>query len=941
MRSIMRLWVFLVVLVSLVAAPTTVLSADAVDAASMPAASAAAASPGFVPLSPSRLLDTRSTGVPVRPGTAVPVVVVGRSGVPASGVGAVVVNLTAVSPGAAGYVTAYASGAAVPVVSNLNYATGQTVANQAVVQVGSGGRINVKTSAAAHLLVDVVGYFRSGETFVPVAPRRVLDTRSSTPVTGGTARTVSIGGLPSTGVAGVVVNVTAVSPRSAGYLTVHPGGQARPTASAVNFPAGRNVAGLVIVKGRDVSVYTSATSNVLVDVLGWIREGGDYVALSPARVKDTRASTRVAARRQLDVRVTDIAGVPGDRVAAVEVNVTAVNPSASGYLTVLPTGSGVPSTSTVNFGKGVTTANSATAKVGYRGQITIYASTDTDVIVDVVGYFTRPSTTLKADELKYFTLPSSELYGLSCPEEGFCVGTDYDGTARTFDHGVWSAPVPVVLDQRLTVTCASRTFCLATGRQDDGTVVASAFDGSRWTRTTMPAVSAIDCLAADFCRAVAGNSVLGFDGISWRTVHSFADYAGEPYTLTSVDCLTRTFCAVTGSGHGLSTWNGSTWTDLRFTTPFAVGSGAVSCVSTTDCRVMTEAGDLALYDGSTYVLTEDQRQWGASARGFRCFADGSCVVGVSRSAVSTYRAGSWTSDALPGVPPNSAVLLDCAPTGWCMAVVGTRWVVRTPAGFAGSGAYQVSAVDSVASCPSSEGCIVSVNSSTWLLRAGQAPRPVADEPAGMSRFSCVALDFCVSASDFRSYLFDGTSWTELPTPGTVAVNLITCTSRTFCMALGPNNSQTFDGTSWTVRPGALTQPHGLDCSSPTFCVATGAGGKAYTWNGATWSSPKVVDGNYAHSVGPPSCPTDGFCVAGGSGWGYVLRAGTWTSTLLVNGLGATSPVRCASSASCRATGGFALVNGVWGADPTPQLPISCITSDYCLATSNGYYREWF
>lgn len=72
---------------------------------------------------------------------------------------------------------------------------------------------------------------------------------------------------------------------------------------------------------------------------------------------------------------------------------------------------------------------------------------------------------------------------------------------------------------------------------------------------------------------------------------------------------------MTGSGHGLSTWNGSTWTDLRFTTPFAVGSGAVSCVSTTDCRVMTEAGDLALYDGSTYVLTEDQRQWGASARG--------------------------------------------------------------------------------------------------------------------------------------------------------------------------------------------------------------------------------------------------------------------------------------------------------------------------------------
>jgi hypothetical protein len=109
-------------------------------------ASAAVSTPaGFTPLSPSRLLDTR-TGVgapkaPVAAGGTVYLQVTGRGGVPASGVSAVVLNVTVTAPTRAGYLTVYGDGAARPTVSNLNFVAAQTVPNLVIAPVGAGGKV--------------------------------------------------------------------------------------------------------------------------------------------------------------------------------------------------------------------------------------------------------------------------------------------------------------------------------------------------------------------------------------------------------------------------------------------------------------------------------------------------------------------------------------------------------------------------------------------------------------------------------------------------------------------------------------------------------------------------------------------------------------------------------------------------------------------------------
>jgi hypothetical protein len=102
--------------------------------------SVSAAGDGFAGLVPARLLETRegaptvdgqSQGEgPLGAGQTRDVVVVGRGGVPETGVGAVALNVTAVDPTAVGFLTVFPVGAARPEASNLNVVPGQTLPNR-------------------------------------------------------------------------------------------------------------------------------------------------------------------------------------------------------------------------------------------------------------------------------------------------------------------------------------------------------------------------------------------------------------------------------------------------------------------------------------------------------------------------------------------------------------------------------------------------------------------------------------------------------------------------------------------------------------------------------------------------------------------------------------------------------------------------------------------
>jgi len=131
---------------------------------------AAGALPGpatdFYTVTPCRVFDTReasgpTAGVPLTCGTEQSFTVSGKCSVP-SGATAVSLNLTATAPTAQGNLRLYATGGATPLVSMLNYSSGQTRANNAVAPLSASGLLSAlcSPSGTTHVILDVNGYFQ-------------------------------------------------------------------------------------------------------------------------------------------------------------------------------------------------------------------------------------------------------------------------------------------------------------------------------------------------------------------------------------------------------------------------------------------------------------------------------------------------------------------------------------------------------------------------------------------------------------------------------------------------------------------------------------------------------------------------------------------------------------------------------------------------------------
>jgi hypothetical protein len=239
----------------------------------------------------------------------------------------------------------------------------------------------------------------TGSVDVMPVPMRAIDTRNLPgKLGGGSVLTVPIAGVdavPSTAVA-AVVSVTAVEPCAETFLTVFPCGGAPPLASMVNATALSIVAnsGLVRLGGGSLCVYSPQPTDVIVDVSGWLDSTGlRTLPVTPTRLVDTRpgerqalpvSQQRLAARGLLTVDLSALPDAAG--ATAATVNVTAVAPQGPGFISVLPGPcSSValpPSTSNLNVTAGRDVAAEATVGLG-AGQLCVYSSTATDVVVDL------------------------------------------------------------------------------------------------------------------------------------------------------------------------------------------------------------------------------------------------------------------------------------------------------------------------------------------------------------------------------------------------------------------------------------------------------------------------------------------------------------------------------------------------------------------------------
>jgi len=249
-------------------------------------------------------------------------------------------------------------------------------------------------------------------TYVPLTPARISDTRAAsgfpnaggTLTAGGTENVVveGAGGVPTTGVSAVVLNVAATNVTASSFLTVFPQGGTQPTTANLNTSAGNTVSNLVTVSvgtTGGVSIFNHAGSaDVVVDVEGYytttVGTTGLYNAVTPDRVLGTLAAgTPIAGGTSTAVTVTGgSTGVPADAKAVV-FNLTASAGTASSFLTAYPAGGNQPTAANLNFGANQIIGNRVTVPVGTGGQVEIFNHAGTaNVDADLDGYYTGSAT---------------------------------------------------------------------------------------------------------------------------------------------------------------------------------------------------------------------------------------------------------------------------------------------------------------------------------------------------------------------------------------------------------------------------------------------------------------------------------------------------------------------------------------------------------------------
>jgi len=275
--------------------------------------------------------------------------------------------------------------------------------------------VSVAMSAPRNVAANFNLIAVSGLRFVPVVPCRVADTRNAPGPFGGpvlagnSTRNFTIPasscGVPVTALAYSLNTTVVPTSGTLSYLSAWPTGQPQPLVSTLNSLDGRIKANATIVgagNGGAVSVFVSNDSHVILDLNGYFAPpvsaptGLAFYPVTPCRVMDTRHPDAPlggpilngGASRTVPVQ-SSLCGLPSG-AAAYSLNMTVVPTGGLDYLTTWPTGSAQPLVSTLNDQTGTIVANAAIVPAGAGGSIDVFATHQTDLIIDINGYFAPP-----------------------------------------------------------------------------------------------------------------------------------------------------------------------------------------------------------------------------------------------------------------------------------------------------------------------------------------------------------------------------------------------------------------------------------------------------------------------------------------------------------------------------------------------------------------------
>jgi hypothetical protein len=448
----------------------------------------------YIALFPTRITDTRTgsgypnAGETLGTGDLLNVQVSGAGKVPAGGVSAVVLNVTVVGPTASSYVTLFPEGTTQPIVSNLNFTPGETLANLATVSLGTQGGVTVFNHAGnVNVVIDVEGYYtttpQATGLYNPVNPFRVLGSLASGtsigPDSSSAVTVVGVDGVPDDASA-VVANVTASGSSGSGFLTAFPtpdsGPPSPPTVSNVNFVTGQAIANRVIIPvGGDgqINVFNnSGTVKVDVDLDGYYTGspselGSAFTPIGPFRFTDTRVYTN---GRQILPDASESFSFLNDGIAttatALVANITVVAGDSAGYITVYPTTDySTPGVSDVNVASDATDQNLTLVPLN-GGAVNLYnsSSVPVDILVDAFGSFAPPPRAVSV------TAEPSTLTANVSSSSAITV-TVTTGSGVAFDD-----PVSLTTTPNVTGSCGPVS---ATGSTNASGQVMSTYTGSQ------------------------------------------------------------------------------------------------------------------------------------------------------------------------------------------------------------------------------------------------------------------------------------------------------------------------------------------------------------------------------------------------------------------------------------------------------------------------------
>jgi hypothetical protein len=374
---------------------------------------------GYTADGPTRILDTRkglgAAKAKVGAGSFIKLKIAAIGSIPAN-VKAVALNLTVTDATGGGNIDAVPDGTGITG-SNVNYSSGQTVANGVIVGVASDGYIDLYNSGSSgssvDLIVDVSGYFTttsSASGYTAVTEKRLLDTRAGTgaakaKIAAGSAVAVTIAGTDSipSGITAVAVHVTVTNSVGGGWIAAEAYGAGTPTTSSLNFGKGQTISNTVIVPvaaNGKIELYNGASSgsvDLIADVAGYLSPSstGAFVPIVPFRAADGRTSGYDLTPGSTGWYT--LAEEPADSseslfptAATMVANITVTNVTAGGYVTAYPENTTRPAVSNLNFGTGQTVAClGLLATSGAYQTIDIYNGSNGygDAILDVSGYF--------------------------------------------------------------------------------------------------------------------------------------------------------------------------------------------------------------------------------------------------------------------------------------------------------------------------------------------------------------------------------------------------------------------------------------------------------------------------------------------------------------------------------------------------------------------------